>query len=86
MIDMKIIATGMPESVEKYEEALNATFAGGVAYGKFVTDEMIIRAAKALCEDAAKECGTHTTDEWKFYSDSYIAIATVALNAAFKGV
>lgn len=31
---MKIIATGLPESVEAYQLALNATFAGGVAYGK----------------------------------------------------
>lgn len=84
MIDMKIIATGMPESVEKYEEALNAAFAGGIAYGKFVTDEMIVRAAKALAKDCAKDAGTHATDEWKFYSESYITMATVALNAAYK--
>lgn len=31
---MKIIATGLPKTVEDYQVALNAAFAGGVAYGK----------------------------------------------------
>jgi hypothetical protein len=33
MQTMKIIATGLPASVEDYQLALNAAFAGGKAYG-----------------------------------------------------
>lgn len=31
---MNIIATGLPETIEEYQLALNAAFAGGKAYGR----------------------------------------------------
>jgi hypothetical protein len=31
---LKIVATGLPESLEQYQLALDAAFAGGVAYGQ----------------------------------------------------
>jgi len=90
MNNMRIVASGLPETVQKYEEALNATFAGGVTYGKLkarlVTDDMILRAAQALAKDSSVVAHTHPDDEWKIYSEEYKAMATVALHAALKDV
>lgn len=52
---MKIIATGLPASVEDYELALNATFAGGIAYGQAKVKEIKqgSQEAEKELEDAA---------------------------------
>jgi hypothetical protein len=51
---MKIIATGLPASVEDYQLALNAAFAGGAAYGTAKEREECAKLAQQTI------CDTHT--------------------------
>ena len=65
---MKIIATGLPASVEDYELALNATFAGGIAYGQANTQEFKrnSQAAEKELEDAAYDLAMAWSDAARY--------------------
>lgn len=44
--------------------------------------ERITAAARALCKIASEECNVDEQDNWKTYSDLFIADATTAIKAA----
>lgn len=46
------------------------------------TDEGIYKAARALADRVADECGIDREDNWKTYGDSFLADARTMLNAA----
>jgi hypothetical protein len=45
---MKIIATGLPATIEDYQVALNAAFAGGEAFGKAQQRKLLTDAEEVL--------------------------------------
>lgn len=46
------------------------------------TDEGILKAARALSDQVATECGIDPDDNWKTYGDNFLADARTMLNAA----
>lgn len=46
------------------------------------TDEGIAKAARALSDSVADECGIDREDNWKTYGDNFLADARIMLNAA----
>lgn len=47
-------------------------------------NERITAAAKVLCANTAKACGTNADDEWAVYRETHIEDATAMLAAADK--
>jgi hypothetical protein len=58
---MEIKATGLPETIEDYQVALNAAFAGGKAYG------LAQRTWVGLTDEEAHELweSTDSDDDWE---------------------